>query len=234
MREETKKELLSIVKLNYSEAAEEFSVTRKKYLWPELLRLTEGVKDGDSILDVGCGNGRLTLAFKDRKVDYTGIDASSKLIEIADREHGSDMSHFFIGDILSLGDISVLNNKTFDYVFSVAVLHHIPSMELRIGALKQLKEKLKENGTLIITVWNLWVQDRYASLIIKFGTQRLIGKNDFDFGDIIIPGFGTNKDSKRYYHAFIKKELQNIAEEAEMKIIELYKDERNYYMVLKK
>ena len=64
MNKKTQKELLDIVKQNYEEIADQFSETRKKHLWPELIELTKNIKEGSSILDVGCGNGRLSKRCK--------------------------------------------------------------------------------------------------------------------------------------------------------------------------
>ncbi|PIX02803.1 SAM-dependent methyltransferase, partial [bacterium (Candidatus Gribaldobacteria) CG_4_8_14_3_um_filter_42_11] len=41
------------------------------------------VKDGDKVLDVGCGNGRLVKAFENKKISYLGVDNSEKLIKLA-------------------------------------------------------------------------------------------------------------------------------------------------------
>jgi tRNA (uracil-5-)-methyltransferase TRM9 len=230
MKEHAQKELLEVVKRNYDEIAADFSETRRKYLWPELLRLSENVRDGESVLDLGCGNGRLLMAFSDCKIDYVGIDNSVKLIEKADEEHKASSAHFFVGDILRLSEIPVLSNKQFNYIFMVAVLHHIPSKELRVKLLKQAKEKLKENGKIILTVWNMWTQSRYREPIVKFALKKLIGASEYDFGDIVF-GWGESKMSQRYYHAFRLKELEELAIEAGLQIVELYKDKRNYYLV---
>jgi tRNA (uracil-5-)-methyltransferase TRM9 len=229
MNDRAKQQLLGIVKRNYDEIASDFSESRRKYLWPELARLAEDVGNGDAVLDLGCGNGRLYLAFSDKEIEYVGIDNSAKLIAKADEEYKNPQTHFFIGDILRLDEISVLKNKQFDHIFMVAVLHHIPSKELRIKALKQMKEKLRSNGRIVITVWNMWAQARYRKEIAKFAFKKVIGKNGYDFGDILF-GWGENKASQRYYHAFRLKELEDTVLQSGLQIIKLYKDKRNYYL----
>ena len=61
------------------------------------------------------------------------------------------------GDILNLGKI---NKYGFDHAFCVAVLQHIPGENLQINALRQLKNKINNNGKTIISVWNMWSSAR--------------------------------------------------------------------------
>ncbi len=235
MNKQTQKELLNIVKRNYDEIAEEFSETRNKPLWPELIKLTEKIKDGDRVLDAGCGNGRLLDAFGNKKIEYLGVDGSEKLIKLAERRikkqrRESRASYeFIVGDILKLSEMPQIN---FDYVFCVAALQHIPGQDLQIAALKQLKNKISDDGKIIITVWNMWGRKKFKKLIFKFLALKLIKKNGMDFGDILFAGF--NRKSQRYYHAFRKRELKKIIKKAGLRIEKIYKDKHNYYAVLKK
>ena len=89
MDRQTQKNLLTLVKSSYEEIADQFNQTRKKYLWPELIKLTKEIKTGDKILDVGCGNGRLLEAFGDKKISYLGVDNSEKLINLAEKNRKS-------------------------------------------------------------------------------------------------------------------------------------------------
>ena len=89
MDNQTQKNLLNIVKRNYEKIADGFSETRKKYLWPELIKLTQNIKNNNKVLDVGCGNGRMIEAFKNKNINYLGIDNSEKLIKIAKKEIGN-------------------------------------------------------------------------------------------------------------------------------------------------
>ncbi|MCD4694239.1 class I SAM-dependent methyltransferase [bacterium] len=231
MDRETQKKLLETVRINYEEIAFSFNQTRKKGIWPELTKLAEEVKDGDRILDIGCGNGRLLEAFRDKKIDYIGVDFSKNLIKKAKDNYPEN--NFFVGNMLDLGKISELN---FNYVFSVATLHHLPSKNLRIQALKQMRNKIKKDGKIVITNWNLWEKEWSRKLIFKFFLLKIFGKHKMDFGDILFD-WKAEKDkgySQRYYHAFRKRELKKIARKAGLKMEKIYKDKHNYYLILKK
>jgi len=233
MDKQTQQNLLNLVKDGYEQIADDFSTTRDKKLWPELAKLAEQVKDGDSVLDAGCGNGRLVKAFIGKNITYIGIDSSEKLIKKAKMNNESRIMNkeFIIGSILDLK--SILNEK-FNFIFSVAVFHHLPGEELRIEALKQMKERLKDDGKIIISAWNLWRQNKYLKLILKFFWKKIIGKNKMDFGDIVFD-WKNNKGEKvspRYYHAFTKNELTKLAGKASLKIEKISKDKYNYYMIL--
>lgn len=256
MNQQTQKNLLDLVKRNYEEIAADFNLTRKKQLWPELIKLTKQIKAGSKVLDVGCGNGRLAGAFLDKDIKYLGVDNSEKLIEAASKNFSRDgrdkqfsnkipsyikalddkqntKYKFQVADILELDK---LPEKDFAYVFCIAVLHHLPGADLRVKALKQMKNKISNNGKIIITVWNLWPQIKFRKLIFKYGLLKLIGKNKMDFGDILFD-WKNNQDqplSRRYYHAFTKNELKKLAVRAGLKIEKLYKNKYNYYIILTK
>jgi len=234
MDKQTQKELLNIVGRNYEEIAEHYNETRKKHLsplWDELKKICDLVEDWQSVLDVGCGNGRLLELFKDKKINYLGIDSSKELIGFAKKRFPE--YKFIEGNILDLGEIKEIN---FNYVFSIAVLHHLPGKDLRVKALRQLKNKVKEDGRIVITVWAMWGQEKFRKIIIKFILLKLIGKNKMDVGDILFDWKNSKGEviSKRYYHAFRKRELKKIVKKAGLKIEKIYKDKFNYYLMIKK
>jgi len=230
MNKQTQKKLLEMVRRNYEEIADEYNETRKKQLeplWHNLIKLAKKVKDGEKVLDVGCGNGRLLEVFLGKEVDYLGIDTNGRLLKHAKDRYPE--RNFKVGDVLKLGELTELN---FDHVFAIAIFHHLPGKELRIQSLRQLKNKIKNNGRVVITVWNLWSQKKFRCLILKFFLLKLIKKNKMDLGDILFPGF--NIKSRRYYHAFTKRGLRKIIKKAGLKIEEIHKDKYNYYAILTK
>lgn len=234
MNQETVTNLLKIVSDNYNQIAADFNLTRKKEIWPEITKLTADIKDGDRILDLGCGNGRLIEALKDKKIEYLGLDNSQELIKLAQANYPA--YKFIVSDILDLENISEIKPEKFDYIFCLATLQHLPGRELKIEALRKMENKLALGGKIIISNWNMYAQRKYRRLIFKTFFNKLAGKNKLDFGDILFPWKNSRGEivSSRYYHAFLKRELASLASEAGCHILKLYKDRYNYWLILNK
>lgn len=213
MREKIAKELLAKVKADYNEISVAFCQTRQSE-WREFASIENFFKknpDGNlgKVLDLGCGNGRLYSFLKNhfKNFHYVGIDFSTALLAEAKRAHKKKgatktCATFVEGDILSLP----FPDNTFDTIFSIASLHHIPSQNFREKAVKEIERVLKPNGHLVLLVWNLW-QKRYAKHIIRsmIGFLTTLGK--YDLFDLFIPWQHT---IFRYYHAFTKRELHSL------------------------
>ena len=232
MNKKTQQKILDLVKNNYEDIAPDFHLTRKKALWPKLSELATQVPSGAKILDAGCGNGRLFNAFGRKKITYLGVDQSVGLIDLARKELKPatyQKVEFKTGDILNLGQIKDIN---FDFVFCIAVLHHIPGRDLRVAAIRQLKNKVKKDGKIIISVWRLWKNTKTRRLALKFALLKLIGKNKMDWGDIIFSWKNNVRRelSKRYYHAFSLREFKNTVKNAGLEIKKVDADKFNYYI----
>lgn len=230
MKLKTDQELLEIVRRNYQEIAADFNTTRKKEIWPKIRELAEFVPDKSKILDVGCGNGRLLEALTNKQINYLGVDNSPALIKIAQTNYPSN--NFKVHDLLNL---SRLSENNFDYIFCLAVLQHIPGRELRLQALKEMKSKLAPNGQLIISVWNLWKNTKYRTLLFKNYWLKITGRNNLGFNDLLFSWKNSRgeKTSERYYHAFTKKELKKLVRLANLKPQKLERDRHNYWYILK-
>jgi len=221
--------ILEKTKENYNLIAKEFSTTRKE-IWEELEFLFKDLKEREKVLDLGCGNGRWYRVFKEKKVDYFGLDNSEKLIEIA--KENFPEAKFFLGDALNIP----FPEDFFDKVYSIALLHHIPSEEFRIKVLNEAKRVLKRGGILVLTCWKIH-QPREIFTLLKYTFLKLVGKSKLDFKDMFLP---WGKKVLRYYHCFSKKELENLAKKAGFEILEsgVVKNKRgnrkNYYLICKK
>lgn len=142
------------VKNTYNAIGKEFSASRQ-YIWPDLKPFLNEVKPNSKILDVGCGNGRLLLGIP-KDSNYTGIDISQELISEAKKAHQDKV--FLETDITQEKIWNTL--PQFDYIFCIAVLHHLPTQKDQLFVLNQIKKHLKPNGKILITTWNLW-QPKY-------------------------------------------------------------------------
>jgi ubiquinone/menaquinone biosynthesis C-methylase UbiE len=224
------KYLINKTREDYNLISSDFSRTRE-YLWEESRFLFDDyIRGGDHVLDLGCGNGRYYQALKDKDINYTGIDNSLNLINIAKKKYPD--INFEVADALNLS----FESNSFDKIYSIAVLHHIPSRELRVEFLKEAKRVLKDNGLFILTSWKFH-QAKEWKLLIKYTILKFIGISKLDYFDIMEPW--ANR-TERYYHWFRKRELIGLAKSAGFKIksigvIKNFRGNRkNYYLVLEK
>ena len=199
--------LLEKTKTDFNRIASDFSRTRK-HPWPELTAVFQGyVKEGDKVLDVGCGNGRLLELYAGKGVNYIGVDNSFAQIKEAKKKYPG--RNFRVADALTLP----FPDKSFDNVFAVAVLHEIPSLEFRNLFLREARRVLRDKGLLFLSVWDL--RNRIG-LILKYSFLKLIGRSKLDWKDVFIP---WNNKIERYYHVFGKKEIIKLVEDAGFSIV---------------
>lgn len=123
-------------------------------MWPETQHVLKRLKKGDTILDIGCGNGRLLTGIKEQ-VNYIGIDFSKTLLKNAEKLHPG--KKFIYGDITK--EKTWKNLGKFDAIFCIAALHHIPDRKRQLYVFKKSRKYLKENGFLFLTLWNFWRKD---------------------------------------------------------------------------
>ena len=85
-------------------------------------------------------------------------------------------------------------------------------MELRKRFLNEAKRVLEPDGKLILTVWNLWPNQKAKRLIIKNSLLKTIGLLKMDYKDIFYPF--KDRDGKvlvdRYIHCFRQNELKKL------------------------
>jgi SAM-dependent methyltransferase len=96
-----------------------------------------------SVLEIGCGAGRLARAIAARGARVTGLDASPEMIRLArDRTRAGDRVELVCGDFAAL----VLAREAYDCVVSVTTLHHLPAEP----ALSRMKSLLQPGGVLVV------------------------------------------------------------------------------------
>ena len=194
MKNKTAQNILLKVKKDYSNISSRFSETRKKVFWQEGSFFDNYIKEGDKVLDLGCGNGRLYEFLRRKSIDYTGVDNSKELIKEAKKIYSEDAKHRFVsGDALDFD-----HSQKYDVVFLVSTLHHIPSNKLRQRVIHKVVRSLNKDGRLIMINWNLF-QKKYFPYILKNIFSKIIFKSKLDFFDAFIP-WKNFKSFKNYVY----------------------------------
>ena len=134
----------------------------------KILELCE-VPDGGRVLDVGCGNGSLINAIRQKgKMDAYGIDISPNMIEECRKRY--DGMHFEV----SSGEEIGLSDGCFDVVIICCVLHHLHDPQ---KFFEEAYRVLKRGGILIVgEPWNplpiKQVMDYVLSPLLRAGDNK--------------------------------------------------------------
>lgn len=109
-----------------------------------------GVRDGDTVLDVGCGTGSLTLAVAARaKVPaVTGIDLLRGLYRLCPRPHRRQADHLRHRGCLR----AAYPDDGFDRVASMLVLNFVPDAA---AAAAEMVRVARPGGTVAAAIWDL-------------------------------------------------------------------------------
>lgn len=96
-----------------------------------------------TILDVGCGSGLSTQLIHNEFMPdrLVAFDLMPEQIELSKKRNIP--AEFFVGDTTNIN----LPESTFDAVFVMGILHHIPKWQ---KALQEIHRILKENGVFLI------------------------------------------------------------------------------------
>ncbi|MCX6782310.1 MAG: methyltransferase domain-containing protein [Candidatus Magasanikbacteria bacterium] len=184
------------------------------------MKVIRPVKKGMRVLDLGCGNGLMAGAIIGRGGRYIGVDISGKFISLCKKKYSSyiktNEAEFVTADAVKLP----FKNNYFDFAVSIAVMHHIPSAELRLKFLQELHRVLKSGAVAKLDNWNL-LEDWGRK---KFNISRQLANPPagYDKGDVFVSWKATGKkDYPRFIHIFSDRELRSLARDAGFKKIKI-------------
>jgi len=129
-------------------AYEQFMGRWSRSLAPLFVRFA-GVRDGDTVLDVGSGTGALTAAVANVAPSsrIVGIDPAASYVALAQSRHGITLVQFEAGDAQQMR----FDNAVFDRTLSLLVVNFIPDVRKALGEMKRVT---KSKGTVAAAVWD--------------------------------------------------------------------------------
>lgn len=133
-----------------------------------------GLRPGARVLDLGCGQGDLTLALLARGAVVTGLDISPGMVGVARARvalHGQGRdAQFVVGPIEATG----LPSQSFDVIVGRWILHHVDL----VAAGPELARLLVPGGRMVFS------ENSGANPLLNLARDRIAGR----FG---VPRFGT-------------------------------------------
>jgi SAM-dependent methyltransferase len=136
-------------------------------------------------LDLGCGLGRISRALARRFAAVLGVDVSDEMVSRATELHPRDLYpnlRFSSSDGLTLP----VQDESFDFAFSYEVLQHMPSHEVIVRNLQEVRRVLRPQGLALVHIHTtptrrLWARARLARLLpeslVKELKVRVLGQD---------------------------------------------------------
>lgn len=115
-----------------------------RVLLPNILRAI-GIKNGERVLDLGCGQGFFAQAFFKEGAYVTGVDLGKDLIAIAKKQSPKEITYI----AHSAEDLSMLQDKSFD---KVAMMLSLQNIEAPHKVFKECARVLASGGRMFIVL----------------------------------------------------------------------------------
>lgn len=112
-----------------------------------------------NVLEVGCATGCLTTHLSQSGYIVTGVDASSKMIDLA-KEHHSNVP-FFVADVLELP----FENESFDAVIAASLINIVSDKQ---GAIQKMVHICKKGGKVSVLLPSSSFNDTHLVSLIDF------------------------------------------------------------------
>lgn len=239
VEEETVNKLLEINRIFYSQFSDDFSDSRSGDRL-DLDPFRHYLSDGIRLLDIGCGNGRLAVALEKAgfALDYFGIDGSAELVAFANSQADSFQSvraQFHVANLVPFSWRGAISHYApFDVILSLAVLHHIPSFDLRSQIITEIRSLLKPGGIFVMSNWQFTHSDRLRKKIRDW-SQVGLDPTQLDPDDYLLD-WKRGGTGYRYVHLVTESEGVALARSAHMNVLtQFYADnDLNLYSIFRR
>jgi SAM-dependent methyltransferase len=215
-----------LIRLNaqfYERFAGPFAESRA-HIQPGIRRALAQVLDCRSILDAGCGDGRVAQALTGMgwAGDYVGLDASPALLTRATARDLKPMSAVFVqADLAESEWPERLPRRRYDAALALAVLHHVPGRPRRRRLVQQLANRVRPGGRLVISTWQFLDDDRLRRKLVPWESIGLTAET-VDPGDHLID-WKRSGEGLRYVCAVDEAEMRRLGQAARCEVCETYR-----------
>ena len=209
----------------YAAFAEPFAASRP-VCDPALTSILPYIPERARILDVGCGNGRLALLLDRERpgAAYMGVDTVTELIRVA-RAQTAELdkvsARFHVVDIAQPGWSSFTDSFVIDTVVCLAVLHHIPSFDLRLQVVREIADLLEPGGSLIVSTWQFLDSDRMRRKLVDWA-EAGVSEEALEPGDYLLDWKREGR-GLRYCHLVDQAEVERLAAGSGLRVRETFR-----------
>lgn len=214
MDEPTARRLNDLNRQFYQITAPDFDASRADP-WPGWERLLPHLRAPLSVLDVGCGNGRLGAFLAQRLgpgVRYHGLDSSPALLDRARTALAEIETRLDVWDLLD----DPLPNGPFDLVALFGVLHHVPGADRRRALVADLAARVAPGGLLAFAAWRFYDFPRFRARIVPWPDEVAVEPGDY------LLDWRRGERALRYCHAVDETEHAALVEAAGLAELETF------------
>jgi len=149
---------------------DDFEIYNDGLFNPFLNQYEKGIKDFKNILDIGCGSGMIVnlLAYRNPDIQFDALDFSDSIdyaIEFKTKHNIQNVNFH------KVNFFKYVTQNKYDCIICNGVLHHMPEYT---KAVTQLNQLLKENGQLVVGLYN-----PYGKLAKKFFPVNYVNQTLF-------------------------------------------------------
>ncbi|EDR23974.1 hypothetical protein, conserved [Entamoeba dispar SAW760] len=204
----------------YEIIAQHFSQTRYKG-WPKVEEFLNGLENYSIVYDIGSGNGKYHNI--NHHITVIGFDPCHNLLMEALHNQKSQ-------NIQADGLYVPVKSNSGDAAISIAVVHHFSTFERRVAAIQEIIRTIKVGGKALITVWakeqKKFENEEGQDLMVAWHLSKKKDPNNPNQPEEVY---------QRYYHVFIKGELEQVIEKVkDCKLISCGYERDNWYAIIEK
>jgi ubiquinone/menaquinone biosynthesis C-methylase UbiE len=164
------------------------------------------------LLEIGCGNGRMTKELCRLFREVYALDVSERMHGQA-KENLKDCRnvHFVLGNGV---DLSVFDSAMFNYCFSYTVFQHLPTREIAFGYVREIFRTLKPAGIARFQFNGYWktLIERYPKKYILRSLQSVgIKRQDQLMSGYFDTCVGAYVSKRAMYRHMIKSGFESVA-----------------------